>query len=107
MRLPDPAHEWEYSLYTWRAATTPLVRALRPLGHAHALLGLRGFQEDPTAFGLPSFKSVPVWIFLQLLFEEALHALVRLADETVFSMARRRLIRRQACWNLYQHGIGM
>jgi hypothetical protein len=45
--LPDPAHEWEYSLYTWVASTIPSVRASRPLGHAPTLLGRRGYQEDP------------------------------------------------------------
>jgi hypothetical protein len=52
--FPDPAHEREYSLYTWVASTIPLVRTSRPLGHAQSLLGLGGFREDPNKFGLPS-----------------------------------------------------
>ncbi len=43
---------WEYSLYTWVASTTPLVKPSRPLGHAPTLLGQRECQET-NLIGLP------------------------------------------------------
>ena len=45
--FPDPAHEREYSLYTWVASTSPLVRTSRPLGHAQSLLGVERLSGRP------------------------------------------------------------
>ena len=69
--------------------------------------GCAAFRKTQTKFGLPSFESVPVRIFFQLLFQKLLHPFVRLAEKAIVRVASRRFVRRQTRGHFDQHGVGV
>lgn len=94
--LPDPALAQALHVPVGHS-DSEAVRTSRPPGHAPALLEWRTGKKQRlllSCFKLMSatqnhFGSVPMWIFFQRFHQQILHALIRLAEETVVSVARR------------------